>query len=41
MGIMAAENIADGANNNLWEINTDYEDYQEKSTITESGLSHE
>jgi protoporphyrinogen oxidase len=41
MGVLAAENIADGANNNLWEINTDYEDYQEKSTITESGLSHE
>lgn len=41
MGILAAENIADGANNNLWEINTDYEDYQEKSTITESGLSHD
>lgn len=41
MGIMAAENIADGATNNLWEINTDYEDYQEKSTITQSGLSHE
>ncbi|UKN03642.1 FAD-dependent oxidoreductase [Paracrocinitomix mangrovi] len=41
MGLLAAENIADGASNNLWEINTDYEDYQEKSTITESGLSHE
>ena len=41
MGILAAENIADGKENNLWEINTDYEDYQEKSTITESGLSHE
>jgi len=41
MGILAAENIANGATNNLWEINTDYEDYQEKSTITESGLSHD
>ncbi len=41
MGILAAENIAEGASNNLWEINTDYEDYQEKSTITESGLSHD
>ncbi|MCB9225033.1 MAG: FAD-dependent oxidoreductase [Crocinitomicaceae bacterium] len=41
MGILAAENIADGASNNLWEINTDYDDYQERSTITESGLSHE
>ncbi|MFT4599978.1 MAG: protoporphyrinogen oxidase [Arenicella sp.] len=41
MGILAAENIAEGATNNLWEINTDYEDYQETSTITESGLSHD
>lgn len=41
MGVLAAENIAEGANNNLWEINTDYEDYQEKSTITASGLSHD
>lgn len=41
MGVLAAENIAEGATNNLWEINTDYEDYQEKSTITESGLSHD
>lgn len=39
MGILAAENIAKGTNHNLWEINTDYEDYQESSTITESGLA--
>ncbi|MCC7332666.1 MAG: FAD-dependent oxidoreductase [Flavobacteriales bacterium] len=39
MGYLAAENIAKGTNHNLWEINTDYEDYQEKSTITASGLS--
>ncbi|MBL7897218.1 MAG: hypothetical protein JNJ99_01700, partial [Crocinitomicaceae bacterium] len=39
MGVMAAENIASGANHNLWSINTDYEEYQEKSTITASGLS--
>lgn len=38
MGLLAAENIADGKNHNLWEINTDYEDYQEKSTITAAGL---
>jgi protoporphyrinogen oxidase len=37
MGILAAENIADGKKNDLWEINTDYE-YQESSTITKSGL---
>lgn len=41
MGYLAAENIVNGANYNLWDINTDYEDYQEKSTITASGLSQE
>jgi protoporphyrinogen oxidase len=41
MGLLAAENIAKGTNHNLWEINTDYEDYQEQSTITESGLVSE
>ncbi len=41
MGILAAENIADGKNHNLWEINTDYEVYQEKSTITATGLEQE
>lgn len=39
MGLLAAENIVKGTNHNLWEINTDYETYQEKSTITASGLS--
>lgn len=38
MGMLAAENIITLAKNNLWEINTDYEDYQERSTITASGL---
>lgn len=38
MGILAAENIASGAQHNLWEINTDYESYQEAATITRSGL---
>lgn len=37
MGILAAENIADGKLHNLWEINTDYE-YQESSRITSTGL---
>jgi len=41
MGLLAAENITKEAGHNLWEINTDYEDYQEKSTITASGLSNE
>ncbi len=39
MGYLAAENIVNNTNHNLWDINTDYEDYQEKSTITASGLS--
>lgn len=38
MGLLAAENIMKGAQHNLWEINTDYETYQETSTITKSGL---
>ena len=39
MGLLAADNIINGKNHNLWQINTDYESYQEKSTITASGLS--
>ncbi|MDW8274382.1 MAG: FAD-dependent oxidoreductase [Chitinophagales bacterium] len=38
MGILAAENIMENAGHDLWEINTDYENYQEMSTITKSGL---
>jgi protoporphyrinogen oxidase len=38
MGILASENILNGAKHNLWEINTDYEDYQESSVITDTGL---
>jgi hypothetical protein len=37
MGMLAAENFLQGANYNLWEINTDYE-YQEFSKITATGL---
>jgi protoporphyrinogen oxidase len=39
MGLLAAENIAHGAQHDLWKINTDYEDYQERSTIHAAGLS--
>lgn len=39
MGLLAAENLIKGTDHNLWEINTDYEVYQETSTITASGLS--
>lgn len=38
MGIMAAENVVKGEHNSLWEINTDFENYQESASITESGL---
>ena len=30
MGLLAAENIADGARHDLWRINTDYGEYQEQ-----------
>ena len=38
MGLLAAENIAKGAGNDLWAINTDYDNYQEHSLITATGL---
>ena len=37
MGILAAENIASNAKNDLWTVNTDYE-YQESALISETGL---
>jgi protoporphyrinogen oxidase len=38
MGLLAAENVVSGAGHDLWEINTDYESYQESSVITKTGL---
>jgi protoporphyrinogen oxidase len=38
MGLLAAENILDQKNHDLWEINTDYDTYQESSVIKETGL---
>jgi protoporphyrinogen oxidase len=38
MGLLAAENIVGEKHHNLWEINTDYESYQESSVITKTGL---
>lgn len=38
MGLLAAENITEGTRHNLWDINTDYENYQEQSVITKTGL---
>jgi len=39
MGLLAAENISDGAGHDLWKINTDYDTYQESTLITKTGLS--
>ncbi len=39
MGLLAAANILEGASHNLWEINSDYESYQEAARITETGLA--
>ncbi len=39
MGMLAAENILENRGHDLWEINTDYETYQESYVITETGLS--
>ncbi len=39
MGILAADNILNNTQQNLWEINTDYDEYQEKSVITKTGLT--
>jgi protoporphyrinogen oxidase len=38
MGYLAAKNIENNENNNIWDINTDYE-YHESSSITATGLS--
>ena len=38
MGLLAAENIADGGSHDLWSLNTDYE-YQESCRITATGLA--
>jgi protoporphyrinogen oxidase len=39
MGILASENIAGDKAHNLWEVNTDYESYQESTFITKTGLA--
>jgi hypothetical protein len=38
MGLLAAENILDRCEHNLWSINTDYEAYQESALISDVGL---
>ena len=39
MGIMTAENIIENSNHNLWDVNTDYDNYQERSKINATGLT--
>jgi protoporphyrinogen oxidase len=38
MGWMLAQNLLYGANYDLWSVNTDYDNYQEGSLITKTGL---
>ena len=38
MGILAADKIINNSPNNLWDVNTNYESYQESALITETGL---
>lgn len=38
MGLAASDNIINGSRHNLWDINTDYETYQEAAIITKTGL---
>ena len=39
MGILAAEQIANDVDYSLWDINTNYETYQEEALITDTGLT--
>jgi protoporphyrinogen oxidase len=41
MGILAAEKIAQHKPHDLWEVNTDYDSYQESTRITKTGLVKE
>ena len=38
MGRLAAENVLSAKQNDLWTVNSDYDDYQEACSITETGL---
>ena len=38
MGMLAAENVLENRNHDLWAVNTDYGSYQEDALITETGL---
>jgi protoporphyrinogen oxidase len=38
MGLLATENLLEGKSHDLWEVNTDYDSYQEEAHITATGL---
>ncbi|MBX2819128.1 MAG: FAD-dependent oxidoreductase [Rhodothermaceae bacterium] len=38
MGILAADKVLNNSTQSLWEVNTNYESYQESALITETGL---
>lgn len=38
MGLLVAENLLHGKQNDLWAVNTDYSSYQESAIITKTGL---
>jgi protoporphyrinogen oxidase len=38
MGLLAADNLLHSDRHNLWELNSDFDTYQEQSLITDSGL---
>ncbi len=38
-GLLAAENLLNQQSHDLWDINSDYESYQERTLITETGLA--
>lgn len=38
MGILAADKVLNNSSLSLWDVNTDYESYQESALITETGL---
>ena len=39
MGLLAAENLLENRNHDLWYVNTDYDSYQEEALISETGLA--
>lgn len=39
MGLLAADNVLGRAENDLWSVNCDYDAYQERCRITETGLA--